>query len=446
MTTVILKPHKEESLKRFHPWVFSGAIARVVLDASHKGDAPVEGELVCVRASTCNVLGVGHWQVGSIAVRMLTFGVETLPADFWSERIRAAYRVRQTLGLADVPRDDVRCTKENNTFRLVHGEGDFLPGLIVDVYADTAVIQAHSVGMHLCRQEIAAAVVEVVPQVQNVYYKSDDTLPFKAPIEGEKTGWLVETSLKDKSRSDEFWSIENGLAFRIDWLRGQKTGFFIDQRENRALVERYAAGKEVLNMFCYTGGFSLYALRGGAKHVDSVDVSRKAIDIVEANVQRNFPNCTNHRAITADAFEFLNGKINDQMVNDQMVNGNDQMVNDQMVNDQMVNDQMVNDYDLIILDPPAFAKHRDAVKNALRGYQRINAKAIEMIRPGGILFTFSCSQAVDKEAFRLAVFSAAAQVGRKVRILHQLHQPQDHPINIYHPEGEYLKGLVLYVE
>ncbi len=428
MTTVILKPHKEESLKRFHPWVFSGAIARVVLDASHKGDAPVEGELVCVRASTCDVLGVGHWQVGSIAVRMLTFGVETLPADFWSERIRAAYRVRQTLGLADVPRDDVRCTKENNTFRLVHGEGDFLPGLIVDVYADTAVIQAHSVGMHLCRQEIAAAVVEVVPQVKNVYYKSDDTLPFKAPIEGEKTGWLVESqktaSLKDKSRSDEFWSIENGLAFRIDWLRGQKTGFFIDQRENRALVERYAAGKEVLNMFCYTGGFSLYALRGGAKHVDSVDVSRKAIDIVEANVQRNFPNCTNHRAITADAFEFLNGKINNQMVNDQMVNG----------------------YDLIILDPPAFAKHRDAVKNALRGYQRINAKAIEIIRPGGILFTFSCSQAVDKEAFRLAVFSAAAQVGRKVRILHQLHQPQDHPINIYHPEGEYLKGLVLYVE
>ncbi len=433
MTTVILKPHKEESLKRFHPWVFSGAIARVVLDASHKGDAPVEGELVCVRASTCDVLGVGHWQVGSIAVRMLTFGVETLPADFWSERIRAAYRVRQTLGLADVPRDDVRCTKENNTFRLVHGEGDFLPGLIVDVYADTAVIQAHSVGMHLCRQEIAAAVVEVVPQVKNVYYKSDDTLPFKAPIEGEKTGWLVESqktaSLKDKSRSDEFWSIENGLAFRIDWLRGQKTGFFIDQRENRALVERYAAGKEVLNMFCYTGGFSLYALRGGAKHVDSVDVSRKAIDIVEANVQRNFPNSTNHRAITADAFEFLNGKINGKMVND-----------------QMVNDQMVNGYDLIILDPPAFAKHRDAVKNALRGYQRINAKAIEIIRPGGILFTFSCSQAVDKEAFRLAVFSAAAQVGRKVRILHQLHQPQDHPINIYHPEGEYLKGLVLYVE
>ena len=428
MTTVILKPHKEESLKRFHPWVFSGAIARVVLDASHKGDAPVEGELVCVRASTCDVLGVGHWQVGSIAVRMLTFGVETLPADFWADKIRAAYRVRQTLGLADVQRDDVRCTKENNTFRLVHGEGDFLPGLIVDVYADTAVIQAHSVGMHLCRQEIAAAVVEVVPQVQNVYYKSDDTLPFKAPIEGEKTGWLVESqktaSLKDKSRSDEFWSIENGLAFRIDWLRGQKTGFFIDQRENRALVERYAAGKEVLNMFCYTGGFSLYALRGGAKHVDSVDVSRKAIDIVEANVQRNFPNCTNHRAITADAFEFLNGKINGKMVNDQMVNG----------------------YDLIILDPPAFAKHRDAVKNALRGYQRINAKAIEIIRPGGILFTFSCSQAVDKEAFRLAVFSAAAQVGRKVRILHQLHQPQDHPINIYHPEGEYLKGLVLYVE
>ncbi len=421
MTTIFLKPHKEESLKRFHPWVFSGAIGRVLLDTTHKGDAPEEGELVAVYSAANEVLGVGHWQVGSIAVRILAFGVEQLPKDFWRERIRAAYRVRQTLGLADVQRDNVQSTKENNTFRLIHGEGDFLPGLIVDVYAETAVIQAHSVGMHVCRKEIAEAILAEVPQVQNIYYKSDDTLPFKAPIEGEKTGWLVESqktaSLKDKSRSDEFWSVENGLQFRIDWLRGQKTGFFIDQRENRALVERYANGKDVLNMFCYTGGFSLYALRGGAKTVDSVDVSQKAIDLVNVNVAKNFPAATNHTAVAADAFEYLSA---------QKAQG--------------------RTYDLIILDPPAFAKHRDAVKNALRGYQRINAKAIEMIRPGGILFTFSCSQAVDKEAFRLAVFSAAAQVGRKVRILHQLHQPQDHPINIYHPEGEYLKGLVLFVE
>ena len=423
MTTVILKPHKEESLKRFHPWVFSGAIARVVLDASHKAAAPEEGELVCVRSSANEVLGVGHWQVGSIAVRILAFGEEKLPKDFWNERIRAAYRVRQTLGLADVQGDKGQSTKVlNNTFRLVHGEGDWLPGLIVDVYADTAVVQAHSVGMHVCRMEIAEAIIAEVPQVKNVYYKSDDTLPFKAEISEPKVGYLVESGELRVERSSqvdsrEFWSMENGLLFRIDWLRGQKTGFFVDQRENRALVERYAKGKDVLNMFCYTGGFSLYALRGGAKTVDSVDVSQKAIDLVNVNVARNFPEATNHTAVAADAFEYLSAQ-------------------------KAAN----RTYDLIILDPPAFAKHRDAVKNALRGYQRINAKAIEMIRPGGILFTFSCSQAVDKEAFRLAVFSAAAQVGRKVRILHQLHQPQDHPINIYHPEGEYLKGLVLYVE
>ncbi|MBO4250946.1 MAG: class I SAM-dependent rRNA methyltransferase [Paludibacteraceae bacterium] len=413
MTTIYLKPHKEESLKRQHPWVFSGAIARVVLDASHQAAAPEEGELVCVRSSANEVLGVGHWQIGSIAVRILEFGVETLPADYWPQRIRAAYRLRETLGLTT---NDKRLTT-NDTFRLIHGEGDFVPGLIVDVYADTAVVQAHSVGIHVCRKEIAEAIVAEVPQVENVYYKSDDTLPFKAPVEGEKTGWLINAQHSTLNTQQEYWSTENGLQFRIDWLRGQKTGFFIDQRENRALVERYAAGKEVLNMFCYTGGFSLYALRGGAKQVDSVDVSQKAIELVEANVQKNFPQATNHRAVTADAFEYLTA---------QRAEG--------------------RQFDLIILDPPAFAKHRDAIRNALRGYQRINAKAIEMIRPGGILFTFSCSQAVDKEQFRLAVFSAAAQVGRKVRILHQLHQPQDHPINIYHPEGEYLKGLVLYVE
>ncbi len=408
MTTIVLKPHKEESLKRFHPWVFSGAIARVVLDAAHKESAPREGELVRVESNSGDVLGVGHWQVGSIAVRILEFGVAELPKDYWPQRIRAAYRVRETLGLI---------RPDNNTYRLIHGEGDFVPGLIIDVYADTAVIQAHSVGIHYCREAIAEAVVAEVPQVENVYYKSDDTLPFKAEIEGPKVGYLRVKGLEVRGLEEEFWSVENGLAFRIDWLRGQKTGFFIDQRENRALVERYAAGKEVLNMFCYTGGFSLYALRGGAKNVDSVDVSQKAIDLVNANVAHNFPKAKNHTAVCADAFEYLSTQK-----------------------------EAGRTFDLIILDPPAFAKHRDAVKNALRGYQRINAKAIEMIRPGGVLFTFSCSQAVDKEAFRLAVFSAAAQVGRKVRILHQLHQPQDHPINIYHPEGEYLKGLVLYVE
>ena len=408
MTTIYLKSRKEESLKRFHPWVFSGAIGRVILDASHKENMPYEGELVVVRSAADEPLGVGHWQIGSIAVRILAFGVEQLPADFWKNRIAAAYQVRRSVGLI---------RPDNNTFRLVHGEGDFLPGLIVDVYADTAVIQAHSVGMHLCRNYIARALVSEVPQVEQVYYKSDDTLPFKAQIEGDRVGWLIQNAAITNQSSDEFWSVENGIQFRIDWLRGQKTGFFVDQRENRALVERYAKGKEVLNMFCYTGGFSLYALRGEAKTVDSVDVSQKAIDLVNINVARNFPQAKNHTAVAADAFEYLTAQ-------------------------KAAN----RTYDLIILDPPAFAKHRDAIRNALRGYQRINAKAIEMIRPGGILFTFSCSQAVDKEAFRLAVFSAAAQVGRKVRILHQLHQPQDHPINIYHPEGEYLKGLVLYVE
>ena len=418
MTTILLKPHKEESIRRFHPWVFSGAIARVILDADHRAAEPVEGELVRVMSDDRQILGVGHWQIGSIAVRLLAFGVGELPERFWHERIASAYTMRQRLGLL---------REDNTIYRLIHGEGDMLPGLVVDMYGATAVVQAHSVGMHLHRSEIAQAIVDVVPEAENVYYKSDDTLPFKAPIEGDKVGYLIRKptsnpslnggETENQNTADEYWAMENGLMVRIDWLRGQKTGFFIDQRENRALVERYAAGKDVLNMFCYTGGFSLYALRGGAKLVHSVDVSQKAIDLVNANVARNFPGCTNHQAVTADAFDYLS---------EQCAQG--------------------HRYDLIILDPPAFAKHRDAVKNALRGYQRINAKAIEMIRPGGILFTFSCSQAVDKEAFRLAVFSAAAHTGRKVRILHQLHQPQDHPINIYHPEGEYLKGLVLYVE
>ena len=417
MTTVYLKPHKEESLLRFHPWVFSGAIRSIQLDADYPHAQPQEGEVVKVLDSNGKILGVGHYQIGSIAVRILAFGVGELPADFWQERIRAAYEVRRSLGLitstsnTQYPIPDTQ-SPINNTYRLVHGEGDFLPGLIVDVYDDTAVIQAHSIGMHCHRMEIAEAIVQVVPQVDKVYYKSDDTLPHKAPIQGERVGYLIGAEKADFN--GDFWAKENGLDFRIDWLRGQKTGFFIDQRDNRSLLEHYAQGKEVLNMFCYTGGFSVYALRGGAKLVHSVDVSQKAIDLVRSNVAHNFGEHAPHEAFAEEAFEF------------------------------MAKNQ--NKYDLIVLDPPAFAKHRDAVKNALRGYQRLNAKGIQAIRPGGILFTFSCSQAIDKDMFRLAVFSAAAQVGRKVRILHQLHQPADHPINIYHPEGEYLKGLVLQVE
>ena len=402
MTTVHLKPHKEESLLRFHPWVFSGAIRSIELDADYPHAQPQEGEIVKVVDCKGNTLGIGHYQIGSIAVRILEFGVGELPKDFWKTRIAAAYGVRESLGLV---------TEENNTYRLIHGEGDFLPGLIVDVYADTAVIQAHSVGMHYHREEIAEAIVEAVAQVDKVYYKSDDTLPHKANIQGDRVGYLIGG---DKVEDKEFWAKENGLSFRIDWLRGQKTGFFIDQRDNRALLEQYAKDKDVLNMFCYTGGFSVYALRGGAKKVHSVDVSQKAVDLVRSNVAYNFGEEAPHEAFAEEAFEFMT--------------------------------KNTNTYDLIILDPPAFAKHRDAVKNALRGYQRLNAKGIQSIRPGGILFTFSCSQAIDKDMFRLAVFSAAAQVGRKVRILHQLHQPADHPINIYHPEGEYLKGLVLQIE
>ena len=403
MITINLKPHKEESLLRFHPWVFSGAIRSIALDKDYPHAEPQEGELVQVVDSKGNTLGIGHYQIGAIAVRILAFGVGELPQDFWLERIAAAYEVRKGLGLV---------RENNNSYRLVHGEGDFLPGLIVDVYADTAVVQAHSIGMHYHRVEIAEAIVKVVEQVDKVYYKSDDTLPHKAVIEGARVGYLI--GGKKADFNGDFWAKENGLDFRIDWLRGQKTGFFIDQRENRALLEKYAKGKEVLNMFCYTGGFSVYALRGGAKLVHSVDVSQKAIDLVMSNVAHNFGEDAPHAAYAEEAFEF------------------------------MAKNQ--NKYDLIVLDPPAFAKHRDAVKNALRGYQRLNAKGIQSIRPGGIFFTFSCSQAIDKEMFRLAVCSAAAQVGRKVRILHQLHQPADHPINIYHPEGEYLKGLVLQVE
>lgn len=409
MNEIILHKHKEESLLRFHPWVFSGAIRKVVLDPDYPYDSIQEGEVVVVKSADEQVLGVGHWQIGSIAVRILEFGVDTLPEDFFLRRIEAAYEVRCCLNLvrpADSAAPDMRT---NDTYRLVHGEGDFLPGLIVDIYDDTAVIQSHSVGMHKSRMLVADAVRKVIPRVRNIYYKSEGTLPYKAPIPEEEKR---DQYLYGEPTSCE--ATENGLRFGIDWLRGQKTGFFVDQRENRALLERYSEGKDVLNMFCYTGGFSVYALRGGARRVDSVDCSEKAIELVNENVARNFPNCTNHTAVVDDAFHFL--------------------------------DNNKNQYDLIILDPPAFAKHRGAIKNALQGYKRLNVKAFQQIRPGGILFTFSCSQAIDKEMFRLAVFSAAAISGRKVRILHQLSQPQDHPVNIYHPEGEYLKGLVLWVE
>ncbi len=395
MITIQLKPKKEESLQRFHPWVFSGAIQRI-------DGKPAEGELVEVQDSNRNFLAIGHYQIGSIAVRVISFENIRIDEEFWSRKIRLAYAMRKSLGLVSPDR--------NNTYRLVHGEGDSLPGLIVDVYDNTAVMQAHSIGMHEIRESLAKAIVANVPEVKNVYYKSETTLPFKAAIEPED-GYLI------GNVTSQFCALENGLQFNVDWLRGQKTGFFVDQRENRALLERYSAGKSVLNMFCYTGGFSVYAMRGGASLVHSVDSSAKAIDLTDKNIEINFGKDSRHQSFAEDAFKYLN-------------------------NLHTLNQQ----YDLIILDPPAFAKHREALRNALKGYKRLNAKAFEQIKPGGILFTFSCSQVVTKDQFRLAVFSAAAESGRNVRILHQLSQPADHPINIYHPEGEYLKGLVLWVE
>lgn len=390
---VFLKPGKEESLKRFHPWVFSGAIARV------EGE-PEEGEVVDVYTSKKEFIACGHFQIGSIAVRVLSFRQEPIDHAFWVRRLQVAKDLRCALGVLGNP--------QNNTYRLVHGEGDNLPGLIIDVYDHTAVMQAHSAGMHLDRMAVAEALEEVMGDViQHIYYKSETTLPFKADLLATENGFL-------KGGSPENVAMENGLKFHVDWLKGQKTGFFVDQRENRALLERCAKGRNVLNMFCYTGGFSFYAMRGGANLVHSVDSSAKAIDLTNENVSLNFPGDTRHQAFAEDAFKFL--------------------------------DRMGDQYDLIILDPPAFAKHRDALRNALRGYTKLNAKAFEKIRPGGILFTFSCSQVVNKQDFRNAVFTAAAQSGRSVRILHQLTQPGDHPVNIYHPEGEYLKGLVLYVE
>lgn len=387
-----LRRGKEESLKRFHPWIFSGAI-------HHIEGEPEEGEVVRVLTAEGKFIAVGHWQIGSIAVRVLDFDNRNIDAEYWEERIKVAVEARRTIGV--LGRDD------NDMFRLVHGEGDGLPGLIIDVYGKTAVMQAHSVGMHVSRFDIANAVVKATSgMVENVYYKSETTLPYKADL-GQENGFIV-------GGSNENVALENGLKFYIDWLKGQKTGFFVDQRDNRSLLEQYSSGRSVLNMFCYTGGFSVYAMRGGAKLVHSVDSSAKAIDLTNNNIALNFPGDQRHEAYAEDAFKYL--------------------------------DAMGSNYDLIILDPPAFAKHKDALRQALKGYTRLNAKAFEKIKPGGILFTFSCSQVVTKDNFRTAVFSAAAQSGRRVRILHQLHQPADHPINIYHPEGEYLKGLVLYVE
>jgi len=386
-----LKKGKEESLLRLHPWVFSGAIASMPENIE-------EGECVKVITNSGDFIGIGHFQIGSIVVRILSFEDTAIDESFFAERLAAAYRLRQTLNLI---------RPDNNALRLVHGEGDFLPGLIVDLYGNTAVVQAHSPGMHFARNIIANALVNLDgADIKNVYYKSETTLPFKAQLDPQNDYIIggFETNI----------AVENGLKFHVDWLKGQKTGFFVDQRDNRSLLEHYASGRNVLNMFCYTGGFSFYAMRGGANLVHSVDSSSKAISLPNANVELNFPGDTRHQAYAEDAFKFLNG-IDDK-------------------------------YNLIILDPPAFAKHRSAIKNAMIGYRKLNAKAFEKIRPGGILFTFSCSQAISKEQFRLAVFSAAAMSKRKVRILHQLTQPADHPINIYHPEGEYLKGLILYVE
>ena len=385
---------------RFHPWVFSGAIQQ-----TDKGID--EGEVVRVVNSQGDFIAVGHYQMGSIAVRVLSFADESIDESFWGKRLASALRVRQTVGLADNPR--------NNTYRLVHGEGDMLPGLVIDVYGQTAVMQAHSVGMHLCREAIARQLVEVMDgRVAHVYYKSETTLPGK--MRNDEIGTSDDGTLSYfiYGGCDDNTAMENGLLFYVDWLRGQKTGFFVDQRDNRLLLERFAKGRRVLNMFCYTGGFSFYAMRGGAELVHSVDSSAKAIELTNRNVELNFPGDARHQAYCEDAFRYL--------------------------------EQAGSQYDLIILDPPAFAKHRGALHNALKGYTRLNQKAFQKIQPGGILFTFSCSQVVTKDHFRNAVFTAAAQAGRKVRILHQLHQTADHPINIYHPEGEYLKGLVLYVE
>ena len=389
--TIKLRNGKDQSLKRFHPWIFSGAIARM-------DDGIAEGDIVRVVDPKEEFLAIGHYQIGSIAVRVLSFTDIEINDSFWFSRLDKALQARRACNII---------RPDNNTYRLVHGEGDRLPGLIIDIYDNAAIIQAHSVGMHMQRKDIARQLRTLYgDKLTCIYYKSETTLPYKADL-SEESGFLY-------GKASDVVATENGLKFYIDWLKGQKTGFFIDQRDNRSLIEKYSQGKKVLNMFCYTGGFSVYALRGGASMVHSVDSSERAIEMTNRNIALNFPDAANHEAYATDAFSYLK--------------------------------DMDNSYDLIVLDPPAFAKHKDALRNALKGYTRLNAKAMQKIKPGGILFTFSCSQAVSKDQFRLAVFTAAAQSHRFVRVLHQLHQPTDHPINIYHPEGEYLKGLVLYIE
>ena len=398
MDKIILKPRREESLLRFHPWVFSGAIAQIM---GH----PAEGDLVSVVSSDGKLLACGHYQIGSIAVRVLSFDEDPTLPDFWVRMLSRALRLRQALGLAA----DGGST---NCYRLVHGEGDGLPGLIVDCYDGVCVLQAHSVGMFRARHAIADALREVYGAgLKAVYDKSSGTAPFKAGLE------LIDGYLwrAPGFEEDEAVVLENGNKFLVNWNEGQKTGFFLDQRENRARVGALARGRKVLNLFCYTGGFSIYALAGGAQHVDSVDSSARAMAMVDRNVALNGFSSEMHTSYCADAIDFV----------------------------KSVPDGA---YDLMIVDPPAFAKHRGALKNALRAYQRLNAAAIAKVAPGGFVFTFSCSQVVDKEAFALAVFSAAAECGRSVRILDRLNQPGDHSVNIYHPEGEYLKGLLLYVE
>ena len=397
MDKVILKPRREESLLRYHPWVFSGAIAQIV---GH----PAEGDLVSVCSADGQLLACGHYQIGSIAVRVLSFDEDPTQPDFWIRMLTRAYKLREACGLT--------ASADTTCYRLVHGEGDSLPGLIIDYYDGVCVLQAHSVGMFRSKGAIADALKELYGErLKAVYDKSSGTAPFKAGLD------LVDGYLwkAPAFTADEIIVLENGNKFLVNWVEGQKTGFFLDQRENRAAVGRLAKDRNVLNLFCYTGGFSIYALNGGAVHVDSVDSSKKAMDMVDRNVALNGFDASRHTSYCADAIEFLR-------------------------------DVPEGKYDLMIVDPPAFAKHRGALKNALRAYQRLNAAAIAKVAPGGFVFTFSCSQVVDKEAFALAVFSAAAQTGRSVRILDRLNQPADHAVNIYHPEGEYLKGLLLYVE
>lgn len=405
MFKIILKKGRDESLRRFHPWVFSGAIAQI-------NGNPAEGDLVGVYASDGSFLAAGHYQIGSIAVRILSFDAPVLSPDFWELKLRSALQVRIAAGLAYQSDADAALRGTTNCYRLVHGEGDNLPGLIIDYYDGVCVMQAHSVGMFRTKKQICDALRVVYgDDLKAVYDKSSGTAPFKAGLE------LIDGYLYKREGFNDAEQVvmENGHRFIVNWTEGQKTGFFLDQRENRALVGRYARGRRVLNLFCYTGGFSIYALANGAVHVDSVDSSAKAMSLVDKNVELNGFPADSHTSHCCDAIEFVKKSPEDK-------------------------------YDLIIVDPPAFAKHRGALSNALRAYQRLNAAAIARVAPGGFVFTFSCSQAVDKEAFALAVFSAAASTGRKVRIIDRLNQPADHAVSIYHPEGEYLKGLLLYVE